>query len=181
MNQSSKTIYGELNQISHWYAVSTRSRHEKKLYNDLIQKGIVTFLPLQKFQRKWSDRYKIVEEPLFSCYVFVKIPLTDRLRVLQTGGAVKLISFNGIPAVIPAYQIEAIKIIMDKQLQIEKVDYLIPGQTVEVIQGPLKGITGILAQVKNSQRLVIRLDSIMQAFSIDVDYRDIKILDNEMS
>lgn len=176
MSELSRSIYGKLNKISYWYAISTKARHEKKVHANLIKKSIISYLPLQTFHRKWSDRYKIVEEPLFSCYLFVKIPLKDRLQVLQTDGVVRLVSFNGIPATIPDSQIDAIEIILKKKKEIEKVDYLTPGQKVEVVRGALKGITGILMKVKNSHRLVLRLDSIMQAISVDIDYRDIKTI-----
>jgi len=179
MIESSRSIYGELNVIPKWYALSTRARHEKKVHTQLTKKGIISYLPLQSFYRRWSDRYKAVEEPLFSCYVFVNIALRDRLKVLQTNGAVRFVSFNGIPATIPDSQIKAIKTILENNSQIERVDYLTPGQGVEVIQGPLRGVKGILAQKKNSHRLIVRIDSIMQAISIDVDYRDIKIIDEK--
>jgi len=172
-----RSIYGELNVIPNWYALSTRARHEKKVHAQLVQKGIISFLPLQTFHRRWSDRYKKVQEPLFSCYVFVKIALKDRLRALQTDGAVRLVSFNGVPATIPESQINAIKGILENHIPIERVDYLIPGQRIEVIQGPLRGSTGILAEIKNRQRLVIRIDSIMQAISVDIDLRDVRVID----
>ncbi len=171
------SIYGELNVIPNWYALSTRARHEKKVHSQLVQKGIISFLPLQTFHRRWSDRYKKVEEPLFSCYVFVKIALKDRLQALQTDGAVRLVSFNGVPATIPESQINAIRGILENQIPLERVDYLTPGQRIEVVQGPLRGSTGILAEIKNRQRLVIRIDSIMQAISVDIDMRDVRIID----
>ena len=178
MLETSRSIYGELNVIPNWYALSTKARHEKKIHNKLIQKGITSFLPLQTFHRRWSDRYKKVQEPLFSCYLFVKIPLKDRLLVLRTDGAVRFVSFNGIPATIPEYQINTIKAILENDLPIERVDYLTPGQKIEVMQGPLKGTKGILAEVKNNHRLIVRIDSIMQAISVDIDYRDIKIVEH---
>jgi transcription antitermination factor NusG len=176
MLETSRSIYGELNVVKNWYALSTKARHEKKVHNQLTQKGITSYLPLQNFYRRWSDRYKEIQEPLFSCYVFVKIALKDRLTVLQTDGAVRLVSFNGIPATIPDDQINAIRTLLENNYQIERVDYLTPGQKIQVIQGPLKGIKGILVEVKNSHRLILRIDSIMQAISIDIDYRDIKII-----
>jgi len=176
MFESSRSIFGELNVVPKWYAISTRAKHEKKVHSQLTQKGITSFLPLQTFYRRWSDRYKEVQEPLFSCYVFVKIALQQRLQVLQTDGVVRLVSFNGIPATIPDDQIQAIKKILENNYQIERVDYLTPGQKIEVRQGPLKGTRGILVEVKNSHRLIIRIDSIMQAISVNIDYRDIKLI-----
>ena len=176
MLETSRSIYGELNILPNWYALSTKARHEKKVHSQLLQKGITSYLPLQTIHRRWSDRYKEVQEPVFSCYIFVKIPLKQRLEVLQTDGAVRLVSFNGIPATIPDDQVNAIRTILENNYQIEKVDYLTPGQKIEVIQGPLKGTRGILAEVKNSHRLILRIDSIMQAISFNIDYRDIKII-----
>lgn len=177
MLETSHSIYGELNVIPNWYALFTKARHEKKIHNQLVQKGITSFLPLQTFHRRWSDRYKKVQEPLFSCYIFVKIALKDRLHVLQTDGAVRFVSFNGMPAKIPEDQINTIKAILENDLSIERVDYLTPGEKIEVMQGPLRGTRGILAEVKNSHRLIVRIDSIMQAISIDIDYRDIKVVE----
>ena len=176
MLETSRSIYGELNILPNWYALSTKARHEKKVHSQLLQKGITSYLPLQTIHRRWSDRYKEVQDPVFSCYIFVKIPLKQRLEVLQTDGAVRLVSFNGIPATIPDDQVNAIRTILENNYQIEKVDYLTPGQKIEVIQGPLKGTRGILAEVKNSHRLILRIDSIMQAISFNIDYRDIKII-----
>ncbi|NOZ60610.1 MAG: UpxY family transcription antiterminator [Calditrichaeota bacterium] len=177
----SHSIFGELNQIPHWYAISTKARHEKKVFERLTNKKINVYLPLQKKYRKWSDRYKLVDEPLFSCYIFVRIALKNRLDVLQTDGVVRIVSFNGIPATIPDSQFEAIKRALEEHPgDVEKIDYLTPGQRVEVIQGSLKGIQGTLVQVKNKHRLVLRIDSIMQAISVDIDFRDVKILNDEM-
>ena len=177
MNELSKSIYGKLNKIPYWYALSTRARHEKKVYERLLQKKINCFLPLQTINKKWSDRYKIVDEPLFSCYIFVKIALKDRLDVLQTDGVVRFVLFNGIPATIPESQLDAIRLVLKEKEEIQRIDYLAAGQKIEVVQGPLKGIKGVLSNVKNRHRLVLRLDSIMQAISIDIDYRDIKIIE----
>ena len=177
MNYLSKSIFGKLNESPNWYAISIKARHEKRVHQRLVEKDVVSYLPLQQTYRKWSDRYKVVEEPLFSCYVFVRIALRDRLAVLQTDGVVKLVTFNGIPATIPDSQFEAIKTVLDQKKEVEKIDYLTPGKKVEVVQGSLKGIQGILVEIKNSHRLVLRLDSIMQAISVDIDYRDIKVIE----
>lgn len=177
MYEISKTIFGDLNVNPNWYAVSTKPRHEKKVYQALKQKGVDTYLPLQKLSKKWSDRYKTIEEPLFSCYVFVRIALKDRLQVLQTDSVVRFVAFNNIPATIPDSQIQAVKLILEKCHTIDHIDYLTPGQKIEVVQGPLKGVKGICAEIKNSHRLVVRLDSIMQAISVDIDLRDIKVVD----
>ncbi len=177
MNEISQSIYGELNEIPSWYALSTKARHEKKVYERLLLKKVESYLPLQTINKKWSDRYKIVEEPLFSCYIFVKMALKNRVQILQTDGVVRLVNFNGIPATIPESQLNAIRLLLKQKKEIQRISYLTPGQKVEVTQGPLKGVNGVLVNVKNKHRLVLRLDSIMQAISVDIDHRDIKVVE----
>ena len=173
----SKSVFGKLNVTPFWYALSTKARHEKKVFDRFQLKGIESYLPLQTIHRRWSDRYKKVQEPLFSCYVFVKIALKDRLPVLQTDGVVRLVSFKGIPATIPDDQLAAIKIVLKEKEDIQRIDYLTPGKKVEVSQGPLKNVRGVLINIKNKHRLVLRLYGIMQAISVDIDYRDIKMIE----
>lgn len=173
---SDNSIFGDLNTIPHWYALHTRSRHEKKVDLRLTEKGIISFLPLNTVYRKWSDRYKKVEVPLFSCYVFVHIALKDRLSVLQTDGAVHFVSFNGIPATIPEKQINAIKQVLERKQTVDYADYFTPGQKIRIIQGALKGLEGTLVTSKNKHRLVITIDGIKQAISVEIDPRDLEVI-----
>lgn len=173
MNES---IYGDLNILPQWYALHTRSRHEKKVDAKLKEKGIVSYLPLNTIYRRWSDRYKKVQQPLFSCYIFVNIALKDRLPILQTDGAVGLVSFNGIPATIPEDQINAIKKILERSQTVDYADFFTPGKKVKVIQGPLKGIQGTLIYNKSNNRLVVAIDGIKQAISVEIDPRDLQLI-----
>ena len=165
-----------LNNISHWYALYTRSRYEKKVDYLLKEKGVTSFLPLTEAYHKWSDRYQKVLIPLFSCYVFVFIALRERLKVLKTFGAVKLVSFNGTPAVIPDDQINTVKQILSEKLNVKQADFFTPGNKVRVKHGPLKGVEGTLVHKSNKNRLIIAIDGIKQALSIEIDYRDLEIL-----
>jgi len=170
------SVYGDLNYIPHWYALHTRYRYETKVHNLLREKNIINYLPLSIEFHKWSDRYKKVQLPLFSCYVFVFIALRDRFKVLQTDGAIKLLSFNGTPAVIPDHQIDAIKRIMAEKVNVDRTDFFTSGKKVRVKHGPLKGVEGTLNRKKNQNRLVIAIDGIKQVLSIEIDYRDLEIL-----
>lgn len=165
----SHSIFGDLNDTQHWYALHTRSRHEKKVSERLAEKGVANYLPLHTTYRRWSDRQKKVTEPLFSCYVFVNIALRNRLDVLQTDGAVNLVAFNGIPAKIPEQQIEAIRYVLSEVKSVEQADFFQHGQKVRVEHGPLKGIEGTVVVKKNQHRLVIAIDAIHQAVSIEID------------
>jgi len=166
----------ERNYISHWYALYTRSRYEKKVDQLLREKGVTSFLPLNEVYHRWSDRYKKVLVPLFSCYVFVFIALRDRFPVLHTDGVIKLVSFNGIPATIADHQIDSIKRILDEKMKVDPIEFFIPGKKVKVKRGPLKGVEGTLIHKHNKNRLVITIDGIRQALSVETDYRDLEIL-----
>lgn len=170
------TYSDDLNNNSHWYAIYTRSRYEKKVDYSLKEKGITSYLPLNEVYRRWSDRHKKVMIPLFTCYVFVFIALRDRFKVLQTDGVIKLVSFNGKPAYIPDDQIHVIKRIIEEKVSIDHVDFFSPGKKVKVKHGPFKGLRGTLIQKNNKNRLIISIDGIKQALSIDIDYRDLEIL-----
>ena len=170
------SIYGELNFASHWYALHTKSRHEKKVNIRLNEKGVTSYLPLNTVYRRWSDRYKEIQEPLFSCYVFVYIKLCDRLPVLQTDGAVHFVTFNGIPATIPEEQINAIKMILEKKQNVDHAEFFTPGKKVKVARGPFKGVNGTLITNKNNHRLVITIEGIKQAISIEVDPHDLELV-----
>lgn len=169
-------ISHDLNSSPHWYALYTRSRYEKKVDRLLKEKGIDSYLPLNEVYHRWSDRHKKVLMPLFSCYVFVFIALRDRFKVLQTDGALNLVSFNGTPARIPDDQINTIKRILDEKVSIYQADFFRPGKRVKIFRGPLKGVEGTLIHKNSQNRLVIAIDGIKQALSIEINYRDLEIL-----
>lgn len=173
---NSQPLFNDSNNVPHWYAIYTRSRHEKKIARLLSEKGLTNYLPLIEVYHRWSDRYQKVLTPLFSCYVFVFIALRDRLKVLQTDGVIKLVSFNGQPAIIPDHQIEAIRRIIEEKMKVDPIACFTPGKKVRVRQGPLKGIEGRLTHTNNKNRLIIAIDGIQQALSIEIDYRDLEIL-----
>lgn len=169
----------DLNYIPHWYALYTRNRYEKKVDRLLKEKGITCYLPLNVVYHRWSDRYKKVHNPLFSCYVFVFISLRDRFKVIQTDGAIKLVSFNGKPATITENQIDAIKRIIDERVNAYPIDFFTVGKKVRVKWGPLKGVEGSLIHKNNQSRLVIAIDGIKQALSIEINYCDLELLNEE--
>lgn len=171
---ANSSIYGVLNSEIHWYALTTRNRHEKKVHERLLQKGIQCYLPMYTTVRQWSDRKKKVAEALFSCYVFVRIALKDRLSILQTDGAARLVAFSQKPVPIPEEQIEAIQRLLEEKIPMERADYWTPGQQIEIVNGPLAGFKGKLQSVKGKSRLVIAIDAIQQAISVDVDAFSIK-------
>jgi transcription antitermination factor NusG len=152
-----------------WYALYTRPRHEKKVFDLLTEKGVETFLPTVERVRQWKDRRKRVQIPLFTSYVFVKIDLKDRYTSLQTHGVVRLVSFSGQPAAIPDWQIEQLQRVIEHPDTLELENYLREGDWVEVVDGPFRGVKGRLKEMRGQTRLVINIDGIYQSASFVVD------------
>ena len=146
-----------------WYAVYTNPRAEKQVNERLLDVGVETFLPLQKTYRKWSDRKKLIEKPLLSSYVFVRVVPVDFPKVFTTQGVVKFVTFEGKPASIPEKQIDNLRLIIDSDTQIEVTsEKFDQGDQVEVINGSLVGLTGELIKVGGKNRVVIRIDKLEQ-------------------
>jgi transcription antitermination factor NusG len=159
-----------------WFAVYTRSRHEKTVASKLSEKGVEVFLPLRQVLRRWKDRRKEIAIPLFSSYVFVRIPLTEKLFVLQTPGVAQILSEGSKPVPIPEEQIESIQKLVSSGLKYDPYPYLKEGAHVSVVRGPLKGVTGILLG-KRKHLLVLSVDLIQQSAALQVDVSDTDVFD----
>jgi len=152
---------------SRWYAAYTKPRNEKKVYDRLVDTGIETYLPLQRVIKQWSDRKKMVEEPLFRSYIFVKIKLKDYYNVLNTFGVVRFITFEGKAVPIPENQIILIKQLLEQNIEVESVDEsLEPGTMVEVKLGSLIGLTGELIEHKGKKKVVVRFEHISHSLLV---------------
>ncbi len=144
-----------------WYVFYTKSRFEKKIDNALIEQGIESFLPLITVVRKWSDRKKKVEEPLFKSYIFARADEKERLAVLQTQGVVKCIMFNGRVAIIPEFQIEGIKRLLEHKAELLLVgECFNRGDKIKVVTGPLEGMEGIVEMNSDGNWVVFNIESI---------------------
>ncbi len=157
-----------------WYAVHTRSRHEKLVALQLAQRDVENFLPVRLEVHRWKDRYKKVEMPMFSGYLFVHLdPEAERgpalrLGVLRTPGVVRIVGFGNADARVPGEQIDSLRRIVEQRVSSERHRFLRAGQKIKILSGALAGVTGILSQVKGSQRLVVSLKSIRQGVSIEL-------------
>ena len=152
-----------------WYAVYTKSRHEKKVAGLLMEKGIEHYLPLQKTLKQWSDRKKMVEEPLIRSYIFVNITMQEYYPVLETQGIVKFIHFEGKLVPIPEWQLQNIKILLDSETTFYKtIHNYQAGDMVEINQGSLIGLKGAIVQVKGTKKLLIHLDVLEQNFLVNI-------------
>jgi transcriptional antiterminator RfaH len=161
---NSQITHHGMDNSAQWFAVYTRSRTEKKIAERLAEKGIESYVPLRKVMKQWSDRRKVVEEPLIRSYVFVNILPSQYFEVLNTPGAVRYVYFDGKPAAIPERQIEALRMITGKNIDIHVIpDNFPPGTLVKIISGPLFGLTGELIHHSGKNHVVIRIDHLKQA------------------
>jgi transcription antitermination factor NusG len=154
----------------HWYAIRTRSRHEKIASEQLRQQGIETFLPLVKRTHKWSDRVKEVELPLFAGYSFVRVVLCspDRVRVLRAQGVAGFVGIHGSGTPIPETQIEDIRKLLASKVPFEECPALAVGQRVRIRGGSRDGVEGILAARNGDQSLMISIEPIQRSLCIRV-------------
>ncbi|MEK6801986.1 MAG: UpxY family transcription antiterminator [Nitrospirota bacterium] len=156
----------------HWYAVSTRSRHEKLVRDRLAAIGIDPFLPLAKKLSQWSDRKVWTENPLFSGYCFARFSLRNSHAVLQTPGVVRIIG-SLMPEAIPDEELEAIRTLAESKRSFEPHDYMTEGTLVEVVRGPLTGVRGQLLRKAGHDCLVIRVNLIQQAATVHIEMSEV--------
>jgi len=152
-----------------WIAVYTKPRHEKTVESELMKKGFDVYLPMLKERRRWSDRKKWVEFPMFKSYIFVRTETKNALFILQTMGVVKVVKFGGDVAVVQDDVIQAIRLMIEGGYKPESTDYFIKGDPVEVKNGPLKGLNGEVVRIDDHDRLVIRVEAIQHSVSVQID------------
>lgn len=159
-----------------WYAIQTRSRHEKMVERQLQNQGIVTFLPLGKQLHHWSDRRKMVEVPLFPGYAFVRTTSSpeERMRVLQTNGVVNFVGGQGKGIPVPDSQIEAVQAVVTGQVPFTSHRFLRVGQRVRIRGGSLDGVEGILIAQDQGRHLVISVEPIQRSLAIRIEGYDVE-------
>ncbi len=158
-----------------WYAVYTRSRHERVAAEELSRRNIECFLPLHERVSRWKDRRKTIQFPLFPGYLFVRAEIgRQRLDILKVPAVVRIISLQGRPEPIPEDQIQAVKQLVFHQLELDPHPYLAAGDRVRITRGPLRGLEGILLEKKNRFTFVLSIDLIQQSVSCEIDAADVE-------
>lgn len=161
--------------MKEWFAIYTNPRAEKAVNILLQKKGIEVFLPIRKVLKQWKDRKKWVEEVLFNSYIFVNITKSEYLDVLKTHGVVKFIIFEGKPVSIPENQIEIIRKLINNEFIFEVEDSILSkGDKVEVTNGVMKGLKGILVNFKGKNNVAVVLNELNKTIIIDIDKRLLK-------
>lgn len=165
-----------MNTNSDWYAVYTKPRWEKKVAELLNRKDIENYCPLNKVERQWNDRRKIIEEPLFTSYVFVHVPKDQQTEVRKTDGVLNFVYWLGKPAVVRNTEIEAIRNFLSdhRNVRLEKIKVAL-NDTVRVIHGPLTGQEGSVMEVYN-QKAKVFLPSLGYCLVADLNREQIKVI-----
>ena len=157
-----------------WFAIWTRSRHEQVVRDQLASKGVEAFLPTITRWSRWKDRKKKIDWPLFPGYCFARFDPAERLPILKCSGVVTIVSFDGEIVPIPQQEIEGIRRLVESDLQYDPCPLIREGMMVEVTHGPLSGVVGRLVRKNDKARLVLSVDLIGQAVSVEVDAADVR-------
>jgi transcription antitermination factor NusG len=157
-----------------WYALHTRSRHEKSIAARLHSQNMETFLPLRRSQHLWKNGvHANVDLPLFPCYLFARAGAHDRLRLLQTPGVLGFAATSARPTAIPDDEIALLRTATAKFIA-EPHPYLNCGDRVRIVAGPLAGLEGILVRRKQECRVVLSIEAIMRSVAIEVSEFEIE-------
>jgi transcription antitermination factor NusG len=152
-----------------WFALQVRVRHEVGVSDHLKGKGYEWFLPLYKSRRRWSDRVKEIEAPLFPGYLFCRFDPHDRLPILKTPGVAQIVGYNHIPIPVDEHEIMAIRRLVASGVPNFPCAYLEVGSKVRIDTGALRGLEGILTDVKGKRRLVLSISLLQRSVAVEID------------
>jgi transcription termination/antitermination protein NusG len=161
-----------------WYAVHTYPRHERVVDYRIRQLQVTSFLPTITETHRWSDRRKIVEIPLFSCYVFVQLVPTNEtwLRILRTDGVIGFVGNQRTGTPIPDEQIEAVRMLLDRKVACKTHPFLKVGQRIRVRGGALDGVEGLFVSQNGDDSIVISVDAIQRSLAIRINGYDLDVV-----
>lgn len=152
-----------------WYAAYTYPRHERSVAKNLSAQGVEVFCPTFSVESPWKDRRVTILCPLFPGYVFTRIHLEERIKVVSHPSVLRLLSFNGIPVPIPDCEIDAIRLCVMTGSKLESHPFLETGMRVRVREGLFCGVEGIVIRKSNKCGLVVSISAICQAVVLEVD------------
>ncbi|MCC6862412.1 MAG: UpxY family transcription antiterminator [Bryobacterales bacterium] len=160
-----------------WYALQTKPRYEHLTNLMLRNKGYESFLPVKKVRKRWSDRYKELQQALFPGYVFCRFDVYQRLPILITPGVSRIVGVGRTPCPVPDSEIAALRLIEESGLNYEPWPFLKAGQRVRIESGPLQGLEGLLVEVKSRRRLVVSVTLLQRSVGAEVDSADVTPLE----
>ena len=156
-----------------WFALYVKVRQERATAAILQSCGFETFLPLCKTTRRWSDRIKNLEAPLFSRYLFCRFDKQERHRVLTTHGVNYVVGIGKTPVPVPDAEIGALEAVMKSGIAAQPWPFLQAGQWVRIEAGTLSGLEGILQDFRGSRRLVVSVTLLQRSVGMEIDRLDV--------
>jgi transcription termination/antitermination protein NusG len=152
-----------------WYALHVRPRAERMVSQMLGDKGYEPFLPTYVSRRRWSDRVKELDMPLFPGYLFCRVTPSSAGRIVTTQGVIRIVGAPGAPMPVDDDEIDALRTVVESRLHLEPWPYLRVGQRVRIDAGPLCGLHGVLIRISDQQRFVVSVSLLQRSVSVEVD------------
>src|SRR5271154_6067614 len=152
-----------------WFALQVRTRNEAGVAEQLSGRGYERFLPLYKVRKRWSDRIKEVDAPLFPGYLFCRFDPQDRLPILKTPGVMQIVGFKNGPVAVDESEIQALQTIVAAGAPHQPWPFLTAGDRVRIESGPLLGLEGILTEVRRSHRLILSVTLLQRSVAVEID------------
>ncbi len=152
-----------------WYAIYTKCHHERRVKRFLEIKSLNAFLPLRKALSRRKDRIKIIELPLFPGYLFVESDSKWFAEILKIPGVAYILGYNGVPSPVPEEEINSVKILVDSNAEIDSSSYISEGDSVIIIEGPFKGVSGkLLSNDCSKYKLAVSIELLNQSVVVDL-------------
>jgi transcription antitermination factor NusG len=152
-----------------WFALRVRPKHEKAVATNLSMLGFDQYVPLQRVRRRWSDRIKVLDAPLFPGYIFCRFSYADRLRVLSSPGVESIVGFGRTDAPVNDSEIEAIRTLVASGKPLAHLPFLRIGQSVMIERGPFAGIRGVVLREEAAWHVVISVEALDRSIAVEVD------------
>jgi transcription antitermination factor NusG len=152
-----------------WYALQVRSRYEMGVARHLRGMGYEEFLPLYECRKRWSDRIKVAQEPLFPGYLFCRLDPQNRLPILKTPGVIQIVGYNRQPIPVDDQELESIQTLVTSGIPNEPWPFLKVGERVRIEAGPLRGLEGVLVEFKGNERLILSVSLLQRSVAVEMD------------
>jgi transcription termination/antitermination protein NusG len=160
-----------------WFALFVRTKHELSVQRNLHDKGYDTYVPCRPQQRRWADRVKVTEQPLFPNYVFCRFPVNNPYPVVTTPEVYSVVSTGRTPTPIPLVEIEQIRLVVQFGTEVHATETcVVPGEHVRVIAGALRDLEGVVVRVKSGWRLVVGLTLLNRGVATEIDRDCVQVL-----
>ncbi len=159
-----------------WFALQVHTKHELSVASFLRSRGYDPFVPVYSCRKRWSDRIKVVDAPLFPGYMFCRLNLRHRLPALMTPGVIRIVGRNHLPLPVDESEINAIQRVVSSEIPNQPWPFLRAGDRVQIDRGPLCGLEGILVEVRGLRRLILSITLVQRSVAVEIDSAFVKTL-----